>query len=140
MKTVGYWIRTTFPNIDHTIGSALWTVFINRDVYTPDGELIRGSFRWWGGILADVIGRGEDYLDYYCDYAPDFLCDEVTDALLKAGWRLEYEAEICKNCGKPIERGEMAAYDPKTGITIHALCIIPIQKAEYVASLDSLKK
>jgi hypothetical protein len=140
MQSVGYWIRTTFPDIDHSIGSALWTVFINRDVYTPEGELIRGTFRWWGGIIADVVGAGEDYLDYYCDYAPDYLCDEVTDALLKAGWRLEYEAEICKACGKPIERGEMVAHDFKTGINIHALCIIPIKKAEYVASLDSLKK
>jgi len=130
VKTVGYWIRVAFPDINQSIGSALWTVFINRDVYTPEGELIRGSFRWWGGVIADVVGFGEDYLSYYCNYAPDYLCDEVTDILLKAGWKLEYVAEICKGCGKPIERGEIVAFDFKNNTCVHALCAVPIKHIE----------
>jgi hypothetical protein len=122
MSSVGYWIRVAFPDIDHEIGTALWTAFVNRNVYTPKGELIQGTFRWWGGVIADIVGRGESYLDYYCEYAPDYLVDEVTDKLLFVGWKIEDIDEICPKCQKPMKQFETLSVDIKTGVTTHASC------------------
>lgn len=117
------WIMDAFPNgFDHDTGTAMWTAFINRDVYTPDGELINGSFRWWGGVIADARNKGEDYLDYYCSYANDALVRDIERILESKGWKFNYEAEICPKCGKPIERGDILAIDITKGETCHALC------------------
>lgn len=121
-KTVVEWIREVFPKLDHTTGTALWTAFINRDVYTPDGKLIRGSFRWWGGVIADIVDMGEDYMNYYCSYADDALVKEVERKLVEVGWKLDYIPRMCSVCKKPIERNSTVAIDFKTGNTSHVDC------------------
>lgn len=58
-------IRESLPDIDRLTGQMLWGLVVNRDVRLPGGETVSGSFRWWGGIMAEAVGEG-DYLDYYC--------------------------------------------------------------------------
>jgi hypothetical protein len=125
------WIMKAFPKgFDYDTGTAMWTAFINRDVYFPDGQLVNGSFRWWGGVIADARNKGESYLDYYCSYAIDAAVKILEKKLEKLGWKFSYEAAICPKCGKPIERNDMLAIDFKTGETTHAMCAIGDREIE----------
>ena len=52
------------------------------------------SWRYAGGLVADLIGNGEDYLDYYCSgmcnaegFVPEgVVTDEIKLDLAKIGW------------------------------------------------------
>ena len=122
MKPIEEWLKELFPDMTEPEGEALWNAFVNRDVYTPDGQLHTYSFRMWGGIIADVRAKEEIYLDYYCSPADEVLIAEVESKLTGAGWNLLYDAKLCSDCGKPIERNDVVAIDIKNGTMSHALC------------------
>ena len=60
------------------------------------------SWRMSGGIVADIRGRGESYLDFYCsgiggqegDVGEGFVTDEIKLDLMMMGWIVKpYEAK-----------------------------------------------
>lgn len=70
--------------------------FYNEKEYTC-------SWRFAGGIVADLRNKGETYIDFYCSgiicgknkgYVPEgFVTDEIRDDLLKLGWSIKpYES------------------------------------------------
>lgn len=59
------------------------------------------SWRYAGGVVADIIGKG-DYMDYYCSSMSDGECfvaegevtDEIREDFLRLGWQpVPYEKE-----------------------------------------------
>jgi len=71
-----------------------------RDVYRAlcnnifiknDKQLWSASWRYIGGIVADIRDEGEDYLDFYCSGNEGIITDEVKEDLKKLGWeKLDY--------------------------------------------------
>jgi hypothetical protein len=53
------------------------------------------SWRYAGGLVADLVARGGDYMDYYCSGIGDGDCfvaegevtDEIREDFLKLGWQ-----------------------------------------------------
>ncbi len=49
-------------------------------------ELVSLSWRAAGGVVADLVGRGECYLDYYCSGNESVVSERVREALGELGW------------------------------------------------------
>ena len=47
------------------------------------------SWRYAGGIIADIRGRGEIYLDFYCSGNEGIVTDAVAELMSKLGWAPE---------------------------------------------------
>lgn len=44
------------------------------------------SWRYAGGIIADIIGEG-DYIDWYCSGNEGYVSDQIADHLLTLNWK-----------------------------------------------------
>lgn len=53
-----------------------------RSIYDPDYEY-SCSWRYAGGLVAEIRGKGEDYLDYYCSGGEGIVTERV-EKLFKA--------------------------------------------------------
>jgi hypothetical protein len=49
------------------------------------------SWRYAGGLVADLREQGEDYLDFYCSGGEGRVASDVREALAKLGWEPESE-------------------------------------------------
>ncbi len=66
------------------------------------------SWRMSGGIVADIRGLGESYLDFYCsgigskegDVGEGFVTDEIKLDLMMMGWTVRDHHEYIKDCRK----------------------------------------
>lgn len=61
------------------------------------------SFRYAGGLVADLRDKGEDYMDWYCTWAnPDYqmahVYPEVESALGELGWYPDPIDKARNNC------------------------------------------
>lgn len=54
-----------------------------------DGSRYSCSWRAAGGLVAEIRGKGEDYLDFYCSGSEGTVTDEIADALAAHGWHPE---------------------------------------------------
>lgn len=45
------------------------------------------SWRYAGGLVADIRGGGENYLDFYCSGNEGAVTNEVKKAMGKLGWK-----------------------------------------------------
>lgn len=91
-----YVLRTTDWILEKVRGSedyarALYAAMCNTDFIKNDvwpiltDKTWSCSWRYAGGIIADMIGKG-DYIDWYCSGNEGIVTDEVRDDLLKLGW------------------------------------------------------
>jgi hypothetical protein len=49
------------------------------------------SWRYAGGLVAELRNKGENYLDFYCSGSEGWVAPEVEKALNKLGWeKLQY--------------------------------------------------
>jgi hypothetical protein len=78
---------------DDDFAAALYTALENQD-WIKDGEVFGCSFRYAGGLVADLRDKNECYLGWYCSKPRDcsYITDEhairqdVRDALAGLGW------------------------------------------------------
>ena len=65
--------------------SEVWSSLANIVWENKDGAEFAASFRYAGGLIADIIGEG-DYMDWYCsgDYA--VVSQEISSGMLTLGW------------------------------------------------------
>ena len=68
-----------------------------NNLFHKEGKEWSCSWRYAGGIVADIRNIEEDYLDFYCsgigsnheDYVGEsFVTDEIREDLLKLGWTI----------------------------------------------------
>jgi len=66
----------------------IYETLTNNEWVNAKGEHGGLTWRGCGGVLADLIGEGEDYLDYYCHGDEGRVDPDVRIALSNAGWEL----------------------------------------------------
>jgi hypothetical protein len=76
----------------------LYAAMCNNLFYKEDKEW-GCSWRWAGGIVADIRDVGEDYLDFYCSgissgdidgyVSESVVTDEIRSDLLQLGWIIQ---------------------------------------------------
>ncbi|HEY3828443.1 MAG TPA: hypothetical protein VGL57_04525 [Solirubrobacteraceae bacterium] len=67
--------------------SELYAALCNMQWRHPQqSELVSMSWRCAGGEVADLAGRGEDYLDYYCSGNEGTVSRRVGEAMAALGW------------------------------------------------------
>jgi hypothetical protein len=110
------YIKDRCKNSD-TYSQNLYASLCNNRFFKEEYEWT-SSWRMSGGIVADIRGVGEDYMDWYCsgigcDHIPDYnpegvVSEEVREDLLKLGWIIKpYEPRL--NPG--IYRNDWGSYD-----------------------------
>ena len=85
------WIVEKIKSSDEYAAKLYGALCNNR--FTHDNVLdILNEDQWWscswryaGGIIADIRGKG-DYLDWYCGGQEGVVVDEISDDLQKLGW------------------------------------------------------
>lgn len=77
---------------DRGVAEQAYLMFVNRKWGHADGRHQMLSWRFAGGLSAEVRGQGEDYADYYLPFCRDgFAADPSIEATLKGlferlGW------------------------------------------------------
>jgi hypothetical protein len=70
---------------------------ICNNLFHKEGKEWSCSWRYSGGIIADLRDVGENYLDFYCSgigsgiegyVGESFVSDEIREDLLKLGWTI----------------------------------------------------
>lgn len=94
-------------------GTELWSALANVDWFHPADNLEAGySFRAAGGMIAEIIGKGQ-YLDWYCSGPYATVSNHIAHALRKEGWIYDVIGRICDDsdciapatCGTPTQTG-----------------------------------
>ena len=76
----------------------LYAAFCNNQFFRPDGVAPwTCSWRMGAGIVAELRGCGEDYLNWYCSgmadkegyVAESVITDEIRSDLLELGWTIQ---------------------------------------------------
>ncbi len=72
---------------DDVLARELYASFCNMR-WQREGmeESVSMSWRYAGGVVADLVGRGECYLDYYCSGNEGVVSERVCEALAELGW------------------------------------------------------
>lgn len=92
----------------------LWCALANVDWYQPEKHFaVSYSFRAAGGMIADVIERG-NYMDWYCSGSYPDVSDRIQRAFKKEGWIHDALGPICDepgclasvSCGTPVPGGK----------------------------------
>lgn len=64
----------------------VWSSLTNTAwIRKKDGLIYEASFRYIGGLIADLRGKGS-YLDWYCKSPYGYVDEEVEEELGKLGW------------------------------------------------------
>jgi hypothetical protein len=71
---------------DRDFAGELYAGLCNADWTHDDATEWSGSWRSAAGVVAQLRGRGEDYLDFYCAGGEGEITDRVADALAHLGW------------------------------------------------------
>lgn len=114
-------------DFEHDLGTALgarmagdeefckqvWSSLANVDWYnTKDHTTYSCSWRYAGGLIADILGEG-NYMDWYCCGPDAVVSDEIARAMKKLGWIADTLGSICDEpgcieiagCGTPSDDG-----------------------------------
>ena len=98
---------------DDAFCSLVWGALSNVDWYHPgDKTEYSCSFRYAGGVVAEISGRG-DYMTYYCSSPDGVVPEEIAHAMKKHGWISDTIGAICDEpgcikqvtCGTPTKDG-----------------------------------
>lgn len=71
---------------DESVARAAYAALCNVDWQHEDGSRYSCSWRYAGGLVADMRGLGEDYLDFYCSGNEGHVRDDIAEALAAYGW------------------------------------------------------
>ena len=72
---------------DRGFAVELYGALCNADWRHDDGTEWRGgTWRYVGQLVADLRGRGEDDLDFYCSGGEGEITDRVAEAMAALGW------------------------------------------------------
>ena len=73
---------------DREFAVELYAALCNAEWRHDDGAgWSGGTWRYVGGLVADLRGRGEGYLDFYCSGGEGEITDRVAEAMAVLGWR-----------------------------------------------------
>jgi hypothetical protein len=64
----------------------LYAALCNND-FIKDGKTCGYSWRYAGGIIANILEKG-DYIDWYCSGWEGYITDEVRKDITKLGWEI----------------------------------------------------
>jgi len=88
---------------DHSLAQEVYAALCNNDWQSLDDPDMRYgcSWRYAGGLVAEIRDQGEDYLEFYCtgivksdhDVGEGFISDRVRTLFLSIGW-IEYREEM----------------------------------------------
>lgn len=70
----------------------IWSSLANVIWKNKDGEEYSCSFRYAGGLIAEIIGKG-DYMDWYCSGPYATVSEEIEEGMKKFGWTWEHWPE-----------------------------------------------
>lgn len=73
---------------DDTFADEMYCALCNSDWEHDDGTTWSGSWRYSAGLVADLRGHGETYLDFYCSSggAEGTISQRVASAMAELGW------------------------------------------------------
>lgn len=72
---------------DDEFARRLYAALCNLDWHRPDGdEWHRGTWRYNGGLVASLRGKGEEYINFYCSGNEGSVADDVGSELARLGW------------------------------------------------------
>lgn len=80
---------------DRNYAKALYAALCNNE-FEKDGKKWSCTWRYAGGLVADLRNEGEDYLDYYCSgllhdeepIAEGHITDELRQDIESLGWSI----------------------------------------------------
>lgn len=72
--------------LDPTYADELYAALCNTDWEYEDGSEYACSWRYAGGIIAKILGRGEDYMSYYCNGNEGHITERIAKDLKILGW------------------------------------------------------
>ena len=72
----------------------LYAALCNNRFFYNDKEWTC-SWRYAGGLVAEIRNKGEDYMDFYCSGNEGHVTSEITHDLLNLGWVVKpYEPRL----------------------------------------------
>ena len=77
---------------DDNFCKELWGALANVKWINKDGKIFECSFRYAGGLIADIRESGS-YMDWYCSYEYATISDYIAKQLSSLGWKYEVEDE-----------------------------------------------
>jgi hypothetical protein len=86
----------------------LYAAMCNVVWRNADGEDWSCSWRYAGGVVAEVCGLGEEYVDWYCSGGEGDVAPEAAELLSGLGWRPKTEEEAAAD--RAAARAEIAAW------------------------------
>lgn len=72
---------------DRAFAGRLYSALCNVEWRHDDGSRYSCSWRSAGGLVAEMRGEGEDYMDFYCGGREGAVDEDIADALEAHGWR-----------------------------------------------------
>jgi hypothetical protein len=108
--------------LDYDFAVELYGALCNADWEHDDGTEWHATWRYAAGVVADLRGCGEFYLDFYCFGGEGQISDRVADAMAELGWHgVGHGAQLRKFNPRTAESwvlsadGEWVADEPDTG-------------------------
>lgn len=80
-------LKKVFPNMTKEEGRLIWDALDNRNLIV-DGEDISGTFRYNAACIASIVGKGTDYLTFYCSWLHSPREKEIIEKIEKAGGKV----------------------------------------------------
>ena len=78
--------------MDAALAVELWSALANVAWHSPDGAVVRYSFRDAGSLVAWVREEG-DYIDWYCNGPVGVVSPWISNALATEGWSWAADVE-----------------------------------------------
>lgn len=63
----------------------IYSALTNLEWVQSDGTVYGATFRYVGGLIADIREEG-NYMDWYCCKGEGFASDEIQEAMSMKGW------------------------------------------------------
>ena len=71
---------------DHDFAQRLYAALCNMQWCCKDGAIYSCTWRYAGGLVAELRDEGEGYMDFYCSGNEGCVADDVKAALANLGW------------------------------------------------------
>jgi len=75
---------------DDNFCKELWGALANVRWINEDGTIFECTFRYAGGLIADIRDNG-NYMQWYCSYDYATVSDYIAEQLSTLGWTFEIE-------------------------------------------------
>ena len=81
-------LKKVFPKLTKEEGEIIWDILENKKLVV-NGEDITGTFRYNASCIAEVVGNGTDYCDFYCSWVHSNREEEFKRRMLNTGGKVE---------------------------------------------------